>query len=67
MRYQKARGKINEVDQFNLFRLIVKDYKGISSGMVSLVKGLKEGSCHGSGMVSRLSVCMSLGFLKKAI
>lgn len=59
--------KMNRVDQVGLLRLSVRVGKGMSRGMVSLVKGLKEGSCHGSGMLSRLSAWMSLGSLKQAI
>lgn len=58
---------MNGVDQLGLFRLSVKEGKGMSSGIVSLVKGLKEGSCHGSGMVSRFSVWMWLGLIKEVI
>lgn len=58
---------MNGVDQLGLFRLSVKEGKGMSSGIVSLVKGLKEGSCHGSGMVSRFTVWMWLGLIKEAI
>lgn len=58
---------MNGVDQVGRFRLSVRVGKGMSRGMVSLVKGLKEGSCHGSGMLSRLSAWISLGFLKLAI